>query len=318
MIAIAVAWIAFQQWKTAQLKLKMERYERRMRVYDQVIQILKIVAPDMNPKFEDLIQFRQVTTEADFLFGSEIPDYLDELVANGMKLKNAKGSYCDHTRKPPPGYDHSKVVNEIETQTRWFTDQFNGAKEKFRPYLDISHDRTAGDVNWIRGLRRIGWVVTLPLAALVFLIFHDETKVLSADNYVFLSTPSDPHFSPIVPQKSEDSLKNRLREVWEESTQDEAKKYPIEIPGMGKATFGQTVPVEVMNKIIRDFAAKNKPPVPPPGFKLDPRLWTFSVLPSETSKVRLIGLIAGSLICVTLVIQGSISVLAWVLRGFKG
>jgi len=41
LIAIITTYIAWQQWKGNQLKLKMERYERRLRVYQEVVKMLK-------------------------------------------------------------------------------------------------------------------------------------------------------------------------------------------------------------------------------------------------------------------------------------
>jgi hypothetical protein len=52
-------------------------------------------------------------------------------------------------------------------------------------------------------------------------------------------------------------------------------------------------------------------------YKLIPRCWTFTVH-KEVSKLRLAGLTSVSPVLSTLVIQRSISVLAWVLRGFMG
>ena len=35
-IAIIATYIAYQQWKTNQLKLNLERYDRRLEVYEEV------------------------------------------------------------------------------------------------------------------------------------------------------------------------------------------------------------------------------------------------------------------------------------------
>ena len=40
-IAIVTVYIAYQQWKTNELKLKLEKYDRRLRVYEEVIKILR-------------------------------------------------------------------------------------------------------------------------------------------------------------------------------------------------------------------------------------------------------------------------------------
>ena len=42
-IAIVATYIAWQQWKSNQLKLHLDRYDRRLRVYEEVRQILSII-----------------------------------------------------------------------------------------------------------------------------------------------------------------------------------------------------------------------------------------------------------------------------------
>jgi len=41
LIAIITTYIAYQQWQGNKLKLKMERYERRLRVYQEMVKMLK-------------------------------------------------------------------------------------------------------------------------------------------------------------------------------------------------------------------------------------------------------------------------------------
>lgn len=45
-IAMVATYIAWQQWKTNQQKLNLERYDRRLRVYEEVRKILSIIGRD--------------------------------------------------------------------------------------------------------------------------------------------------------------------------------------------------------------------------------------------------------------------------------
>jgi hypothetical protein len=138
LIAVVATYIAWQQWRSNLLKLRLERYERRLRVYEEVIRILSIIGRDANATPEDLMKFRAAAAEADFLFGPEIPEYIDEIYSRGLKLWRANKEYRDYTQPIPPGYDHKKVVDEIHAQTVWLSEQFPAAKDKFRKYLDVS------------------------------------------------------------------------------------------------------------------------------------------------------------------------------------
>ena len=131
--------IAYLQWKTNQQKLNLERYDRRLHVYEEVRKILSIILRDADATTEDLLKFRTSVSEADFLFGPEITKYIDEIYRRGLKLWHCNKQYCDYTQEPPQGYDHAKVVEEMHKElTTWLTEQFGPAKEKFKKYLDIS------------------------------------------------------------------------------------------------------------------------------------------------------------------------------------
>ena len=137
-IAIIATYIAWQQWKGNELKLRLERYEKRLRIYQEVIKMLSLIMRDADAKLEDLMTFRANTAEADFLFGPEIPEYIVEIFSRGLKLRRANIRYQHAGQEKPPGYDHTKVVEESDAQLRWLTDQFNSAKEKFGKYLNVN------------------------------------------------------------------------------------------------------------------------------------------------------------------------------------
>jgi len=138
LIAIVATYIAWQQWRTNQQKLNLERYDRRLRVYEEVRKILSIILRDAKAGTDDLLKFRTSVSEADFLFGPEIPAYIDEIYKRGLKLWRWNQEYRDYTQAKPDGYDHNKVVEEMHKELTWLAEQFEPAKEKFRKYLDIS------------------------------------------------------------------------------------------------------------------------------------------------------------------------------------
>ncbi len=105
-IAIVATYIAWQQWKTNQQKLILDRYDHRLKVYEEVRQILSVILRDAKASYDDLLKFRRAVSEADFLFGSEISDYIDEIYRRGVKLQYWSGEYRDYTQAKPDGYDH--------------------------------------------------------------------------------------------------------------------------------------------------------------------------------------------------------------------
>ena len=137
-IAVVTTYIAYQQWQTNKQKLILDRYDRRLKVYEEVRKILSIILRDANASYNDLLRFRTAVSEADFLFGSEIPEYIDEIYKRGIKLHSWNSQYRDANQSPPEGYDHKKVVDGMEAELTWLMEQFEPAKQKFKTYLDIS------------------------------------------------------------------------------------------------------------------------------------------------------------------------------------
>lgn len=89
------------------------------------------------PEWAEIIDFSGQTAEGDF-----IREYLNDIVTRATKLRSAHFEYRDiNSPGPVPAhYDHNRVVEEMGTQQRWFTDQIINSfvKAKFRKYLDIS------------------------------------------------------------------------------------------------------------------------------------------------------------------------------------
>lgn len=137
-IGVTTLYIAWQQWKANVRKAVLDRYERRLRIYQHVVEILRLIVRDFKPEIHDLLKFSADTAEADFLFGEDISNYLNEIYTHGVDLHTARAEYRDFRQPVPEGYDHQRVVDAMTKEEKWFVGQFAIAKEKFKKYLDIS------------------------------------------------------------------------------------------------------------------------------------------------------------------------------------
>ncbi|OFV99320.1 MAG: hypothetical protein A3F68_06825 [Acidobacteria bacterium RIFCSPLOWO2_12_FULL_54_10] len=145
LIAIITTYIAYQQWNANKLKLKLERYERRLRVYQEVVKFLRLIGRDLDPKVDDFLKFQGAVVEADFLFGPEIRQYIEEIFSRGFRLYKSKKAYDAFTQgSAPSDYDHNRVAREMHSEETWLIEQITAVegqvavREKFKPYLDIS------------------------------------------------------------------------------------------------------------------------------------------------------------------------------------
>lgn len=137
LIAIVTVYIAWQQWKTNERKFKLDVYERRLIIYEEVKKFLLIICREADVEFDEAIRFRTSVSEADFLFGSEIVQYIDEIYQRAIHLRQCNEGYRDYSQAKPEGYDHSKVVEGKHNELTWLAEQLEPAKEKFSKYLSI-------------------------------------------------------------------------------------------------------------------------------------------------------------------------------------
>lgn len=136
-IAIVGTIIAYQQWRTNNLKLKLDLYDRRLKVYEEVRVLLSRILQKADINYDELFKFFRNCSEADFLFGPEIPKYIEELYQRGVKLHSWNEQYRDSTQPRPPNYNHKIVVEGKHEELQWFTEQFDPAKRLFQSYLSI-------------------------------------------------------------------------------------------------------------------------------------------------------------------------------------
>jgi hypothetical protein len=137
LIAIIGAYIAFQQWKTNHQKLQFDRYARRLQVYEHVRNILGVVGRDAAVDFQEVLAFRRAVSEADFLYGPEIVEYIDEIYRHGVKLGTLKSERMGARDNQRVDFDYEKNANEHDAELRWFLAQFDEARERFGTYLNM-------------------------------------------------------------------------------------------------------------------------------------------------------------------------------------
>ena len=140
-IAAITVYIAYQQWQTNRRRLELDLYERRLQVYQAVTRFIGKVVKDLSPDAQDFSEFWRSTAEADFLFGSDVRDYLEELATHAASLRRWSNEYRDNRQVRPEGYDHSRVVEGQHKETQWFAVQFGEAQQLFAKYLNLTGER---------------------------------------------------------------------------------------------------------------------------------------------------------------------------------
>ena len=137
-IASVAVYIAWQQWQTNRQKLTIDLYDRRLRVYKEIKRFLSKIAVDAAISAQELLEFYSSVSESHFLFGVEIPEYIEEIYSHGTRFLQHSTEYRDHTRPHPDGYDHAKVVREMNQELQWLVYEGGKVNDHFKKYLGLS------------------------------------------------------------------------------------------------------------------------------------------------------------------------------------
>ncbi len=128
-IAVITVYIAWQQWRLNKQKWSLDTYDRKLRIYQCVVEMRRLIMKDPRPEIQDILKFGADTAEADFLFPEEIPKYINEIYSHAAKLHAARGQMRS---------DSPNLRNEVTQEEIWFNGQYDVAKERFKKYLKIS------------------------------------------------------------------------------------------------------------------------------------------------------------------------------------
>lgn len=144
--ALFVAWIAYQQWRTARQKLAVDLFERRAAVYDKVVDAAtKVIGPGRPVDDQPFRLLHTARSEAQFLFGPEVSDFIRSLikaVANlglahtMMEAERQTGkAEGDENDYPKLNHDSILVVGSAEQELAELLTKYAGFTEGLPPSL---------------------------------------------------------------------------------------------------------------------------------------------------------------------------------------
>lgn len=131
LMALIAAWIAYKQFVVNRQKVAMDLYERRLKIYKEIRNILSIIVRKTNVELKDSTQFYWECMEADFLFANDITNYIDLVYKKCVDL-------CMHNEILATSDDaeqialSSKIIHDI---LMWSFEENIALKGKFKKYL---------------------------------------------------------------------------------------------------------------------------------------------------------------------------------------
>ena len=139
-ISAVGACLAWQQVQIARTKLQHDLYERRYRVFDAARKLSAEIVTKKAPSDGDLRAFVIGTSDAVFLFDDDIAGYLNEMRKRAYELQSIEKMLevnPDSTPLIPVGEKRTRVVNASSDLFLWFSKNFDGLVDKFKPFLKL-------------------------------------------------------------------------------------------------------------------------------------------------------------------------------------
>jgi|LGOV01.1.fsa_nt_gb cytochrome oxidase assembly protein ShyY1 len=137
LIAVFIAYVAYQQWQVNRANLKERLFERRMKIFSETQSYLSEILRDAKISDKSMWAFNETHQMARFLFGKEIQDYLIEIRSRSIKMNFLQKKFS----ALPVGDKRSALVSEEHLELVWLTDQLNVIFDIFEPFLSFENHK---------------------------------------------------------------------------------------------------------------------------------------------------------------------------------
>jgi hypothetical protein len=137
-LSVAVVVIAWQQWRVADNKLRLDLFDRRYKVYDATRKFLAVIVRDTTFTDSQLFEFYGGKSDTEFLFRSEVVDYLAQIRKRALDMRLHQQEF----EPLPVGADRSRRVQAHHDELSWLSDQLTAMTPVFAPYLGFQTVRS--------------------------------------------------------------------------------------------------------------------------------------------------------------------------------
>ena len=134
-IATVTTYIAIQQYRANQMKLRHDLYDRRLQLYNAVAEFWSHVMREGTADRAQPMTLLQKTRESYFLFGKEISDYITDLYKKGVDLEYYE-KQLDHANLPVGG-ERTRIANQQAELLKWFGYEFDNIQALFAKKLSL-------------------------------------------------------------------------------------------------------------------------------------------------------------------------------------
>gem|GEM_PF-2492706 len=136
-IALLGVWIAFHQWNTNRLRLQHELFDRRFKLYEEIINLFASVLGSHSVNSFEHLSFFEARMLARFLFGEDIAQFLGEVTKKLGELEAIQEELNSRHQDEDTSSLHQR---ELDIR-HWFHGQLEDLETMFDKYMCLSPKR---------------------------------------------------------------------------------------------------------------------------------------------------------------------------------
>ena len=136
-IGICVALIAYRQWRTAQAKVRLDLFDRRVKIYDEVRAVILGCLGGTGFTGEVESRYRIAIKDSAWLFDQDTRHFLDTTVIHKLvMLENWRNTWQANS-DDTPAKDHSYEM--VQESFKELHSEFDELSDRFAPFLRLHH-----------------------------------------------------------------------------------------------------------------------------------------------------------------------------------
>jgi hypothetical protein len=130
-IPIVGVWIAHRQMRLAEMKVKHDLFEKRFALYSAAANFVAKILREGKVENPDIMEYSRAILDSEFLLNEGLATYLATLRERAGRLHvYAIDAEC-------PGEGQQTAINKKYAELRFFEDQFEELRRRFRPLLSF-------------------------------------------------------------------------------------------------------------------------------------------------------------------------------------
>lgn len=136
-LSLAVVVIAWQQYRVAENKLRLDLFDRRYKVYDATRKFLIQIAQYNSFEEPELVNFAAGISDAEFLFGADVVEYLKQIRKRALDMRDHQAILEQELRDD----ELSRRAHTEQDHRSWLKKQITDMASVFAPYLGFANIR---------------------------------------------------------------------------------------------------------------------------------------------------------------------------------